>query len=90
MNSSPSIEELDQKYENCWRVSHIKCQWYSRRIVIVREFQRKVKAIGGYEANIATVVEELEVERQRSGTLLYKVINVLKAEEKNRKTREEA
>ncbi len=74
----PSVEELDQRYGSRWRPEHKERQFYSVQKVIVEELQGRAIEKGGYKNNIAAVVEEMEVERTRSGVSLAKISGVRK------------
>lgn len=82
-----SVEELDQWYGSCWRPEHKERQFDSVRKVIVEELQRRAMEKGGYDDNIAAVVEEMEVEKIRSGVSLAKISGVLRNKAKQREQR---
>ncbi len=85
----PSVEELDQRYGSRWQPEYKERQFYSVQKVIVEELQRRTIEKGGYEDNIAVVVEEMEVERPRSGVSLAKISGVLRKKAKQREQRSE-
>lgn len=90
VNGSPSIATLDQQYGSRWRTKHSETQYYCVRKVIIDELIRRAEVkTGGYDANIADVVEELEAERKRAGASLSKMSGVLKKEKKAREAREQ-
>lgn len=80
----PSVEELDQRYGSRWRPEHKERQFYSVRKVIVEELRRRAIEKGGYKENIAAVVEEMEIERTRSGVSLAKISGILRKQAKER------
>lgn len=84
----PSIEELDQKYEACWHPEHKERQFYGARKLLIDVLRRRAEAKGGYKAHITEVIEEMEMERQRSGASLDKISRVLREERKQKKLNE--
>lgn len=57
--------------------------------MIIDELRRRAVARGGYEANIAIVIAEMEEERKSVGTSLAKISAVLRKQRREREKEQE-
>lgn len=76
------MEELDRKWGARWCPSHAKYQFYNVQKFIINKLQQRAVVYGDYDAYIAAVFEEIEMERQSSCVGLRKFSAMLKQKEK--------
>ena len=62
----PSVEERDRVFGRRWRQTQAEAKYHGTRKVLIKEIRRRAMSTGDYEANIAAVVEEMEIEMKSS------------------------
>ena len=80
----PSVEERDRIFGNRWSQTYAEAKYYGARRSLIKELRRRAVSTGDYEANIAAVVEEMEIEMKNSRMGLDSFVKMLR--KKNEKT----